>query len=361
MSFVFIAAGFTQAPVQVPRCVGTILNDLPRTQTQKLRYIQVLRSAAILIVLATHCVDPFPLGDAVRSPLMALLTRHINIVFIFVSGFLFQYLGSRFVYGSYLKTKLRNVIVPYVLASLPAIMIYALKLKPLDKFTGIVTADQPVQMAGLMLLTGTALAPFWFIPMMAIFYLISPLLIRLDASRRGYWILVPWLFVAMYVGRAAGDANPFQNAVFFGPVYVLGMCVSRYRETLIPLLERFWPILLITIILPAPIPLGAPLWDPMMLLTKILVCLGLVGLLARTADRFPPVVDYLGNISFGIYFVHYYIVAAITVLAARGHLPFLHGFPVYLALLMTVTAVSSLIVMVIKRIFGTHSRQIIGT
>lgn len=78
------------------------MNDLPRTQTQKLRYIQVLRSAAILIVLATHCVDPFPLGAPVRSPLMALLTRHINIVFIFVSGFLFQYLGNRFVYGSYM-------------------------------------------------------------------------------------------------------------------------------------------------------------------------------------------------------------------------------------------------------------------
>lgn len=292
---------------------------------------------------------------------MALLTRHINIVFIFVSGFLFQYLGSRFVYGFYLKTKLRNVILPYVLVSLPAIMIYALKLKPLDKLTGIVTADQPLRLTGLMLLTGTALAPFWFIPMMAIFYVISPLLIRLDASRHGYWILVPWLFVAMYVGRAAGDANPLQNAVFFGPVYVLGMCISRYRETLIPLLERFWPVLLIAIILPAPIPLGTPLWDPMMLLTKILVCLGLVGLLARTADRFPPAVDYLGNISFGIYFVHYYIVALITMLAAQGRLTFLHGFPAYLLLLAAVTVASALIVATIKRIFGKYSRQIIGT
>lgn len=321
----------------------------------------MLRSAAILIVLATHCVDPFPLGDPVRSPLMALLTRHINIVFIFVSGFLFQYLSSRFAYGSYLKTKLRNVILPYAIVSMPAILIYAAKLKPLDKFAGIVTADQPVQLTALMLLTGTALAPFWFIPMMAIFYLLSPVLMRIDASRYGYWILVPWLVIAVLVGRAVGDANPLQNALFFGPVYVLGMCVSRFRERLIPLLERFWPLLIATILLPAPIAMASPLWDPMMLLTKILTCLGLVGLLARTANRFPPAVDYLGNISFGIYFVHYYLIAAITMLASRGKLPFLHGFPAFFALLLAVTVVSALIVAIIKRVFGRYSRQIVGT
>jgi len=327
---------------------------------EKLHYIQVLRTIAIVIVVATHCVDPFPSGDVVRSPLVSLFTRHINIMFIFVSGFLFQYLLHRFSYGPYLKTKARNVLLPYVLVSLPAIAIYALGLKPLDKFVGLVTADQPIQLAALMLLTGASLAPFWFIPMMTIFYLLSPVLKWIDDHPRAYWIFLPWLVIALFVGRAVGDANPLQNAVFFGPIYLLGMLVSRKRDTLIPLLARLWPLLIAAILIPIPIAHDAPMLDPIMLLTKILVCLGLVGLLFRVAERLPRKIDYLGDISFGIYFVHYYIVAAITMLANAGKLPFLHGFVAYFILLAGVIALSALIVATIRTIFGKHSRQLIG-
>jgi peptidoglycan/LPS O-acetylase OafA/YrhL len=310
----------------------------------KLHYIQVLRSIAILIVIATHCVDPFPAGDVVRSPVVSL----------------FQYLLHRFSYVPYLKTKLRNVLLPYVLVSLPAIAIYAFGLKPLDKFVGLVTVDQPFQLAGLMLLTGASLAPLWFIPMMTIFYLLSPVMRWIDDHPRAYWILLPWLIVALFVGRAAGDANPLQNAVFFGPIYMLGMFVSRQRETVIPFLAKFWPVLIAAILIPAPIPADALGWDAAMLLTKILVCLGLVGLLSRVADRLPRKIDYLGDISFGIYFVHYYLIATVTMLANKGKLPFLHGFVAYFLLLFAVTALSALIVATIRRVFGKHSRQLIG-
>lgn len=326
----------------------------------KLHYIQVLRSIAILIVVATHCVDPFPDGDIVRSPIVSLFTRHINIMFIFVSGFLFQYLLHRFSYGPYLKTKARNVLLPYFLVSVPAIAIYASGLKPLDKFGGLVTADQPIQMAALMLLTGGSLAPLWFIPMMTIFYVLSPLMKKIDDHPRAYWVLLPWLVIALFVGRAVEDANPLQNAVFFGPIYMLGMLVSRKRESLIPLLGKTWPLLIAAILIPIPIPPHAAAWDPTMLLTKILVCLGLVGLLSRIADRLPRKIDYLGDISFGIYFVHYYLIAAVTMLVNKGKLPFLHGFLAYFLLLFGVVALSALIVATIRKLFGKHSRQLIG-
>ncbi|MDR6146740.1 surface polysaccharide O-acyltransferase-like enzyme [Sphingomonas sp. SORGH_AS870] len=311
-------------------------------------------------MVATHCVDPFQPGDIVRSPMVALFTRHINIMFIFVSGFLFQYLIHRFSYGPYLKTKAKNVLLPYFLISLPAILIYATGLKPLDKFVGLVTADQPVKLAALMLATGSSLAPFWFIPMMTIFYLISPVLKWIDDHPRAYGIMLPWLILALFVGRSVGDANPLQNAIFFGPIYLLGMGVSRLRDRVIPVLARFWPLLIAAILIPIPISPSAAIWDPVMLLTKILVCLGLVGLLSKVADHLPRKVDYLGDISFGIFFVHYYIVAAITILANKGKLPFLHGFAVYFGVLFLVVALSSIIVMAIREIFGRYSRQLVG-
>lgn len=92
----------------------------------------------------------------------------------------------------------------------------------------------------------------------------------------------------------------------------------------------------------------------------MIVCLGLVGAAASMERFVSDRINILGEISFGIFFVHYYIVAVLAILADKNYLPFVQGIPWFLFLIAAVTLASAMIVLVIKRIAGPYSRRIIG-
>jgi probable poly-beta-1,6-N-acetyl-D-glucosamine export protein len=204
MSFVeqrFVAA----RPISLP---GGIV---PRNG--KLHFIQLLRSLAIVLVVACHCQDPFDSADPVRSAYVNLLTRHVNIFFILVSGFLFQYLIDRYSYGEYLKSKLLNVVTPYAVASIPAIFAFLSGLKSTEELGFPAGAHGPLEIIVFVLLTGKALAPFWFVPMVCILFLLSPVWKRIDERPELYWLIVPMLCVSAIAGRSFGDSNPLSSTL----------------------------------------------------------------------------------------------------------------------------------------------------
>ena len=101
----------------------------PSSSREKLRYIQLLRTIAIVLVVTSHVRDIFPATDVVKSDSVGLLTRHINLIFTFVAGFLFQHLLVSYRYPDYLRKKIRNVILPYLIVSIPAILAYYAGIK----------------------------------------------------------------------------------------------------------------------------------------------------------------------------------------------------------------------------------------
>jgi peptidoglycan/LPS O-acetylase OafA/YrhL len=329
---------------------------------QRLEFIDLLRAMAIIIVVATHMRDPFPPGGPIKSEPFGLLFRHINLIFIFVSGFLFQYLLGRFSYGSYLRTKLRNVGLPYLVMSLPALAIYLAGLKEPAPHVSAAAEYGALGQLGVMLVTGSHLAPFWFIPMMAIFYFVAPVLARMDRVPVFYWSILPLLAVSMVVGRSAADDNPAQNFLFYLPVYLIGMVMSHFAGRLTKVPALGWLAMMLCIFLPFWGPAaGDPFHDNFLFVTKIAFCIGLTGMLALHVRKTPRWLRYVGDISFGIFFVHYYAIALVSLLVERqffgGRLA---GITLYLLSTAVVFGLSVLAVAVIRRLSGTHSRQIVG-
>lgn len=282
-------------------------------------------------------------------------------MFVFISGFLFQFLLKGFYYRVYIKQKLRNVILPYLICSIPAVMTYLVGIKSPAGIGAPSWIDTTPKLVVYMLVTGTHMAPFWFIPMMALVYLISPVLVRLDRIRGGYGIIGLLLVVAMMAGRSPGDSNPAHNFLFYLPVYVIGMATSHYRANLMPYLSRYAPILMAFIALPL-IDISADRWiDNVEFVTKIVFCLGLTGMFARFSGSLPGWVDYLGTISFGVYFIHYYAVAALTI-ASKSVLSgfFSCGVAAYGLIVMAVLGASIIGVTILRSLFGRYSRMIIG-
>lgn len=331
----------------------------PRSSKERLHYIQAMRAIAIVIVVVTHCTALLPMGDVVRSPGVHFFFRHINIVFIFVSGFLFQYLIASFHYSRYLKTKINNVILPYLIISIPALMIYMLGLKDASQAVPAEVAEHSTILLPYMIFTGTQLGPLWFIPMMALLYLISPLLHAIDSRPRTYFLIIPLLIVALLIGRSPDDSNPFQNAIFYLPVYMIGMAASHFRSGWLGALQKHWLVMMMLIFIPHFVPPTTPGWDGMIFLTKIIFCCGLVGMLSRFTSSVPKWIDAVGNASFGIYFLHGYPVAALTMIAV-GRYTQLTGFSGLMLYSAAVLAISMTGVWIVKRITGRWSRRIIG-
>src|SRR5262245_40377254 len=90
---------------------------------QFLSYVHSFRGLAILAVVATHTSDLLAWGPG--SPLAYRLlysaVQNGTVPFVLIAGFLFQHLSAGFRYTSYLRRKVTNVILPYLIVSLPVL------------------------------------------------------------------------------------------------------------------------------------------------------------------------------------------------------------------------------------------------
>lgn len=343
-----------------------------------LNYIHLFRGLAILIIVGIHCRISFPWpDDSVVKDIFTTLLDNGTVLFVFIAGFLFQYLRGKYEYVSYLKRKAKYVILPYIIASVPAILA-DLYEKTIPVWMPESVAAQPKIMQALyMLATGKHLGPFWFIPMITIFYLISPLLIKIDRPVF-YKTLFPVLFVAgLFTFRFGYFSNIFDSFVHYLPVYIYGMWGARYRMKLIHLRWR-WVLLLSAIyIFIAFLEVSNTVYVPKLSsfqeaatapyfsfnfakLKVSLLCIVLLRLFYSVNSEM-KMLKLLGDYSFGIYFIHLYVITAVEMIMKRIHPSFELGLFTFLLYIIIVTVVTVLIVAVVKKIFKKKSRYVIGS
>lgn len=332
----------------------------PRARRERLQYIQAARVIAIFLVVLSHTRFLFPPSDSVWSPEMLLVLRSINLIFIFISGFLFQYLSSSFHYPSYLKSKARNVLLPYLICSMPALFMFLSGIKDIGETGAPAFIDSPIEIVLFLIFTGNHLTPYWFIPVMVIFYLLAPLFLAIDRRPRFYLILPLLLAVSFVLSRSPGDVSPIHNATFYLPVYLSGMCLAHFQDNIMPLLARWYPLLATAIFLPLLVNMGGFGSEGIYLISKLLFCLAILGSLYRFIRDLPPSVGRLGDMSFGVFFVHQYVIAALE--KAQHRLPLARpaGVLAFLVAALAVMAVSLAIVRLVQTVAKHHSRQLVG-
>ncbi|OJY43914.1 acyltransferase [Pseudonocardia sp. 73-21] len=337
-----------------------------------LRYIHNFRAVAILVIVAGHAA--FTLGRDAEPRTMDLLADVLDygtVLFLFIAGFLFQYLSASYDYRGYLGRKLRNVILPYVITLLPGIAFVLWTNRHAD--------GSPLLRVATILVTGlgTPDYPMWYIPMITLFYLAAPLFIRIVRHPRLYWVAVP-LLVLSTVAQRPPEAQTPAIALYFLPVYVIGMWVGHERARLGPLLLRIWPWLLglwaaavVIRFLFSPVHggdysrnlfSGEYGWVDWMLLMKLVLAFALVGLLQRCEGLIGDRLTFIGDISFTIFFVHVYLLFAFTLasVALFGAVP--QGNLVsWFVLTVAVVAAAAAGTAVAKRVLGPRSRSLIGS
>jgi len=213
----------------------------PKQQAKKefLGYIHHFRGLAIIFVAAGHLLLNWP-TDSRLYLLFRVFWENGTVLFIFIAGYLFQHLSRKFEYRNYLSKKIQYVIIPYFIISAP-IIIYRIVthddpgyiLAPHPDF-----ASWPVwQQVEYFMLRGAHMQQLWFVPMIALFYLISPLLIYIDRHPHLYYLLLVFIPVSLLVTREPFSDIP-RMFVHFLSVYLFGMFMSRYRSRYLDFARR---------------------------------------------------------------------------------------------------------------------------
>lgn len=337
---------------------------------QFLQPLHLFRAIAIVLIVGAHCLPMMEWDSPLSKQLVAGFTDESSTFFMFISGFLFQHLSTRFDYRRYLAVKFRNVLLPYIILSLPAIVFFVFLSRRDGLWTGFYDMPQWEQMM-MFLLTGKHLAPMWFIPLLAIYYVIAPLFVFID--RRAsilYWLILP-LFVLAAINGRGGPYGPLNMALYFLPVYLFGMVFSRYRERALMLTERFRVVLLaamvaLYVLYVAEVPLG---FTVQTVLKPVMIPL-IVWALYRWGAQFGSRLDYLATISFGIFFVHAYFLAStrLMIALASGGFTSHHALgatlrgdvPMFFVILISVLLFSTVFILIAQRAFGRHSRMLVG-
>lgn len=193
----------------------------------KFKYsIENFRGIAILFVMLSHLTS---IGEL---PLIGkyfhFLLEDASAWFVFIAGYLFFSLEQqRFRYQDYLLKKAKFVVFPYFLLSILAIIIGF-----------YVARDQLLQLSPVsyvfwsLLVGGSVIGPMWFMPMMFLFFLFSPVFIRLGKSKFVYLAACGGLALSFFSARSIDNLNPFFSFLHFLGFYLLGLAMSSATRSI---------------------------------------------------------------------------------------------------------------------------------
>lgn len=345
-----------------------------------LRYVHSFRAVAIVVIVAGHAV--ITLGRDAEPRTMDFLLDLLDngtVLFVFIAGFLFAHLSRKYEYRDYLRKKLTNVILPYLLVSIPAVAYTVAFTDPAEALPQYLGGTSTAYQVVWMLATGGGTFNYavWFVPMIALFYLAAPVFMQFLTHPRLFWLIIPLLALSALAHRPPEVITP-AIALYFLPAYLTGMWASHARERLEPLLLRTWPWLMAVFGVAVLARflfsdhhgndyvayLFSQQYGPVdwMVLQKVLLCFALLGLMMRLDGVLGDRLAYLADISFTIFFVHCYLLFAFQVAWTRltGDLP-QGNLLLWFLLTAGTVALTAAGTALAKRLLGRRSRYLIGS
>ncbi|ADU13838.1 acyltransferase family protein [Asticcacaulis excentricus] len=336
-----------------------------------MQFINNLRGLAILLIVATHAVSTLP-SLGLIGEFIDYFVGGATLLFMAISGYVFQTALPGFRYLPYLKSKAIYVGVPYLVLSLPANLLYVLGLKGDHPWIDMAAFAQMgvLEKCVLLVFTGAGLGPLWFIPMIGIFYLAAPLFSGLSRLKLVLPAFILACGLAVWVGRPPLNDQPFQAFIFFIPAYLLGMLLSANKFTLERSGSTLLPIFCAYLIAYGLAFIGLKLsgitpdrTGTMLFYLPIIVLL--FGVFQQFFRRKDIWLDLFARLSFFIFFIHGYFAALIRSVFAKlvdgnGSLYPVLEVPLIVAAFVSMLALSILTYLVLKLCLRERSRLIIG-
>lgn len=352
-AFVVVAATLWWVEYRQSRPAAPRVKKGPKSFDWGMHYF---RAFAILAIMATHYAGSFGYYTLVEVALTSS-----TIYFLFISGYLCQYIDQRRreAPSNYYKKKLLNVIAPFI--------VFSLVFGFMKGITGLNLSFAKA------LLCGEVQGQYWYIPFVSGLFLISPIICR--ASDKALAITTILAFAAFLVfpfrpgGFALAWPHTFYLYTYFTVFYIIGFVYCRYKEAIDRAVRPYWYVFA-----GAGVFLLLMLWHPDVLGLKcverglaiglqrfcFLVC-AVLGL-SFLKDKKIAILDNLAKYSFTLYFIHFGLFAQTH--AIHDRLVAMMPMPTLVSELFIFVAYVSIMLgcaMVVKIVLGKFSRSIIGS
>jgi len=288
--------------------------------------------------------------------------------FVFISGYLFYYLEvNKFKYADYLYKKIKYVVLPYLILSVPAIVVGLY-------FSRHVLYDlTPLNYVIWSLLTGgMVVAPMWFIPMIVIFFLLTPFFNFLAKSKYIYVVTFAGLLFSILSSRPVHNANPVLSFLHFAGFYLLGIVAAKNIKFLDGMASSVkTKIIFVSIavflvagfLYPGIESESGSFYEALGMVNYIIV--GKLALLIAIFFAFEQYLDqrreslgYLAKISFGLFFIHGFMTQVFG--KFLQNIDYYSPFVKLIAEIVVVVFVSIVVVYVMKLLLGKWSRYVVG-
>lgn len=330
--------------------------------------------------MGVHCRTSiqWPEGSVVHNLFIHGLDSS-TILFVFISGFLFQYINAeKFEYTSYLSKKIKYVMIPYVLVSIPALLdklFLETNAYWMNDFYKSLYA--PLKIV-FMLVTGKHSGPFYFIPMISIIFFITPFLYKIQKSN--YFSVITLIVVGsgLFTYAYGYYGSIGESLLYFLPVYIFGMWVSKNREQILFMSNYFFIGLLCSYLIIFYLEMTNAIfvehlsffqpthhyftahfnWSK---LKEMMLAIILLTVFFKLRNRDLSHLALLGSYSFGIYFVHIYFTNLTEYLIRYFKISSVQNGLGFLMFTAITVGISTITVYAVKKIFRDRSRLLIGS
>lgn len=329
------------------------------------------RAFAILGVVGAHALHNFYWPEA--SYVFVILDTLFNqstIWFAFIAGYLFQHLSVRYSTQDYYLKKLKNVLIPYLVCSIPALIASMTFYE--QTMPGGFYELPSVSQVYLFLVTGKHLAPYWYIPMIMIIFLLAPVLILIDRRPVLYSFLPLLLLLSAFLGRdgllAHVGLSPYfgqiSKAVYLLSPYILGMFLSRFYVQIMSITRRYWPLLLFFAMCFFVLEVLNYHKTPYYIfLFKVLSAPVILYALDRQFGIAQALINKIAALSFGIFFLHGYFLSGTKIVISQftdleGQFP--GNIVIYLIFTISIVLIVLASIGSVRMVVGKRSRYLIG-
>ncbi len=344
----------------------------------RLNYFDYFRAVAILIIVAGHSFSIWAI-DTIPEMILANVITGGTALFVFISGFFFHHIFYKnFNYKKFMLKKTLNVFLPYLILSTAA---FVLMITILNKPHSQLVNDSGGAIDQLVLYfkylwTGRVLTAYWYIPFVMIFFTLSPIFIRfIEYSKtKQIIIFISLLIIATLVQRPSYTISPVHSAIYFTPIYMLGIMYSVNSAQLVSIIKNKSIVLGACVICISLLQIKAygtygnfhkdDIFSfegvDVIILQKIFLIFFIISVLLKLEDKSLPILKYIASMSFPIFFIHPWILFFINYYSIKGYFSFLPGIVVF-AVITSIAFIGSIIIAnMIKFTLNKRSNFVIG-
>ena len=339
------------------------------------------RGIAIIFIVAGHSLGPW-LIDSFSEKVLVNLISGGTILFVFISGYFFHYIFyNKFNFKKFLVKKYQNVLLPYTILTISGIGYYSLSSAQFPwadtlELHNVESVSEYIRIIAIYLWTGCIASTYWYIPFISIIFIMSPVFLRYIRLPTIYRISIflILLIASVFIHRPTGNLFPLHSALYFIPIYMLGIMSSIHREQVSIFIEgkslAIGCVVLILAILQVFFLNGSGNFHKdeifsyngmdIIIIQKIVMCFFLLSLLQKHESRHIPGLKILAASSFAIYFIHPWVFILFQETGVFSFFKFLPDFGMFLLTVPLVLASSLFIAYLVKLALKNNSRYIIG-